>query len=842
MQSLNIFKGKDKGGTTKMAIFKKKALKNSSIEAPQSKKRWWLMVWVGVIFALFSISLVGAITTEGMQVYYPFDDKDDLYNTLDWVDGDGSPTFQTASCLIGDCVNTSAGNNLIINQSNSIFDVGADGDRTMNFWIRPSSESYAIGIFNVWYMTTVSGVWNFALCNGGAGATVTMDTWHMITITTNGTLETCYINGTYRGTGAGASTSTVATELGEAQGNDIEALFDEFVVWNRTLTGAEVVEVYNSGAGLSYSDYAIPTLSVGLVTPTNNSVISTVGTNFSANYSMVLYPYNWTNGTYYVWNSTGILNNTELVSISGLTNTSIKYIDGFTYGNYEWNVFACYGNATYSNCTFADSNYTFEVGATADAESYNNLTYETSTEIFQMNVSVLSGSQLYQARLFYNNTYYIGTLTDLGGDKYHLERTLTTPLVTAQTDVPFHWNISFNNEGTLTQVFSRNQTVFPLPDINVTIQDCPSGYSPSLNFSFGVENNLSRLAVDVEYNFNFGIGNLTLKVINGSLTTVHSFVLCINSSIDTYRIGYGEIQYSSEGFTDRRYYIFDTYRLTNTTISLPLSSLDTALSTSFLLTAQSTTLIPYENHYVGLLRWYPEINSYRTVEMGRTDDKGQTVFHVKTEDVDYKLALYEYDGDLVYLSNPIRMICQTTPCIYTLFIDTTELDLTTFTNIQKSLTFDSATGIFTFIWNDPSQASQTMNLSVYQDTGTSSTIICSSSSTSYTGTLICDVSAYTGTLRAEVVRVASSPTIIAQLTQIIRDTFIDAGGGAIGLFFGALMVIIFALVGIFNPIIAIILSMLSFLFLLFLGNISLLVFSAIAVLGGVVLHFLGRTR
>jgi len=53
-----------------------------------------------------------------------------------------------------------------------------------------------------------------------------------------------------------------------------------------------------------------------------------------------------TNATYYIWDSTGtVFNNSVIVLITGSSNSTDRYIDNFTLGSYEWNSYACHGNA-----------------------------------------------------------------------------------------------------------------------------------------------------------------------------------------------------------------------------------------------------------------------------------------------------------------------------------------------------------------------------------------------------------------------------------------------------------------------------------------------------------------
>jgi hypothetical protein len=514
-------------------------------------------------------------------------------------------------------------------------------------------------------------------------------------------------------------------------------------------------------------------------------------------------------------------------------------------GNFNGFCDSTYDMKTLSTTCSSDNCDYLAYSSSTIAQSYNPTTFEGSSETFSMNLTYGSSSTtIANAYLIYNGTSF-STIRGGVGNNITFTTSIAIPLVsTSGINLSFYWSIGVTNTSGTTyfDTYYNNQTVYKGTTLSIA-ENCSIGYLPALNFtSFWEADKTNINFSSVNYYLRYGLsGNSSMYSINNSLNNTKSFAICINSSQSYYNIGYGEIQYQINGASDRRYYIFGGTRITNTTINIPIYSLNSTLSTSFLITAQTTALKPYINYYVGLLRWYPEINSYQIVELGKTDDKGQTLLHVKTEDVDYRFAIYTSDGNLIKLFSPIRLVCQTTPCIYTLYVDTNPLDLTTWDNIESSLTFNKTTMRFTYIWNDPTQTTQTMNLSVWKDGTISSELICSTSSTGYTGVMICDVTGYTGTLRAEVTRHASPTTPIAQLIEKIGTTFIDAGGGTLGLLVGAILLILFAFIGVMSPTLVVILAVIALIPLYFLGSINAGVMMGIGVLGGIILHTLRRT-
>jgi len=343
----------------------------------------------------------------------------------------------------------------------------------------------------------------------------------------------------------------------------------------------------------------------------------------------------------------------------------------------------------------------------------------------------------------------------------------------------------------------------------------------------------------IDYNFRYGIDNNTASLISGTLTGINNFSLCINSTLyNNYNIGYGEIQYEKAGYSDRRWYVFENTRATNTTVNNSLYLLPTGSSTSFLIEVRDNALTPYSDKYISLLRWYPEIDEYKIVEMGSTDDKGQTVTKVEIEDVDYRIGLYNKDGTLVYLAEPIRMICLASPCTYILTVKDTSSEL--FINllgVDHSLIFKD--GAFKFTYNDPSQTTSLMQLNVYKMFGVEDTLICATNSTAYTGVLTCNVSTYTGQLKATAFRSASPSQIIAIAWHDMTSTPFKSG---LGLFLTFLIALTLFLMGMAMPVASIILGILALIMGIIIGSITLSIVIALSVIAGIVIHFMRKSR
>jgi hypothetical protein len=382
-----------------------------------------------------------------------------------------------------------------------------------------------------------------------------------------------------------------------------------------------------------------------------------------------------------------------------------------------------------------------------------------------------------------------------------------------------------------------NQTVNPLYAIEITSSACSSGLFEAVNYTFKDAKNSTNLNEDIKYNFQYGTGNFSSNLIYGEFSNISSFRVCINSSIDNYKLGYGEIQYETDGYSSRRFYMYENKILSNTTtkgyilLSLPLID-----STSFIFEVKNTFLNVYNDKLISLLRWYPEYDEYRVAEMAITDSDGLTVMKVETEDVDYRIGVYEKNGTLIKLADSVRMACLQNPCTYTMKVLKYDTDYFSSYDVESSLTYDEDNSRFLFIWNDPEQITSSMRLEGYKVAGNQDILICNSSSEGYTGVLSCSTGNYTGTFYAKAFRSASPEklfkTLFYSLTDGIESSF--------GLFLSAIMVLAVGLIGIFSPVGSIILLIVGLVPSLALGAINMAIFMGIAALGGIVIHFVKK--
>jgi len=542
-------------------------------------------------------------------------------------------------------------------------------------------------------------------------------------------------------------------------------------------------------------------------------------TTTDSNLNTCWYDYNNTNTTYSC--STGVKVNRELLYELNQNNITVWAND--SVGN--------------TNSKFTSWEYIL----LNTGEEYSTSTFSSNLENFLVNISYDNNTYLgLTANLVWNETNNSASVSVDGGDAT-ISESMGIPTVSAETNVSFYWDIFLDNGIIIENIQTNNitQTVNPLWAINITDLACQAGYFEAVNYTFKNANNFSSLSGDVDYNFQYGTGNFSSNMIYGEFNSISDFRICINATIEDYKFGYGEVQYSTTGYSDRRFYMYENQTLSNsTTREYDLLSLPSADSTSFIFEVKNTFLNPYADKLIGLLRWYPDTNEYKVAEMAKTDTDGRTVMKTKTEDVDYRIGVYEKNGTLIKLADSVRMACLVDPCTYTLKIIHDPQDYYSLYDVESSLTYDDANSRFVYIWNDPEQVTSAMNLEVYKMAGNQDILICNETTSSYTGVMVCSTGNYTGDFYAKVYRSASPFKLLATMYKTLREGV----ESSFGLFLSALLALATGLIGVFSPVVAVIMLVVGLIPALMFGSINMLIFSAIAAIGGIVIHYIKKSK
>ena len=667
----------------------------------------------------------------------------------------------------------------------------SDGDYSFSFWFK--SDSIATEQRIIWKSYTTSGAVDYDIYLIGSKMrfrtagnyfesdnTLSSSTWYHIVLTRNQSNgeKLMYINGNVQtNTGTDTGTTTTGNDNKKMQigryyfSSFAESYFDgkldEVGIWSKVLNSTEVSELYNA----QKDGYEI---SVELLNPENNSIITTSGKNFTAQFNITSsYNYTWENTTFQIWKNGEEFNST-LVTLSGNNTNTTLFIDDFTLGDYEWNVYACYINATFSNCTYSENgNFTFEVGADITNSTYETNVYETASAYFYAEMDLIESADLFAVKLIYNGNEYSATKMQVDSDTYMMSKTIDIPLVNTSQNVSFYWRYIYALDGDYGYQNSTtfNQTINPIHFVS-----CNATYSEkSIIFIVRNETNPNpEINASFYSSWEYWLGSGSVKKTyswedvndNNSI-----FQFCVDTGENNLSIN-AQIDYTNADSILRTYYI-QNGSINNDTTNITLYLLPTYESTSILVYVKDYLLNPLSQRIVKAQRYDTGEGVWKTVELTKTDEFGKGLMHLLQEDADYKFII-EYGGTSVYISEPQRIVCTGSPCSIEFKIGATNEELILFNNIDgitHDLYFNNDTKNVVFVWDDTTGLTSYFRLLVQRQTYNGRTTICDSNSTDTSGSLVCSLDNRSGTYFATVYRSASPEYPFSQIVQELNNGF-----------------------------------------------------------------------
>ena len=790
----------------------------------------------------------------GLFAYYNFSDiKNDANSTnYNLTVAQGTPTFTGTNALLGYSGLTSSNNNWNITEEDANFDMQYDG-WTICQWVRPTSWGGA-GTYmrpmrkgTDYYFEYYSDGTNSDLYfNVFAGTTASLhDTtdravgsWYHNCVVKNTSSYVLYVNGDEKAkTDTTTKPPAVATnlQLGESFDQvDWNGLMDEMGFWNVSLEPSMVLDLYNGGTGMTYvpapgGDGVPITLRVNLTSPADNFNTNISYLEFTADFTVN--GGNLTNATLYVWYSNGSLFNTNTTLMNGTLNGTSLFMTGLGLGTYDWNYYACAFNSTPTEiCRFNETNLTFSYSATVDAKFFSLDAYETSQQFFQANISVPNGSTFHQAYFHYNYTKYLATTsTIVSGSSYKLEATIDVPPInetglgnTTDENRPFHWEIQYSDDGiTSTNMSSDYQNVS-----SIQLVLCNATY-PDVTLNFTTRNeSYPHGAISSKFSstFNYWLGSGTQTKtysFTDSVADGSEFAFCSNPNNHTMNADMSA-NYEAPFYDLRKYYL-SAATLTNVSNKIELYLLNSTLSTSFLLDVNDANSLPLKSAIVKVQRYYPEDGSYKTIEMAKTDLNGQTTVQLLENDADYRFIV-ESGTSVLLTTPPQRVVCLSAPCTIELNVDSSIPGYKGIFDLDSSISYNyiinRTSGVVRLEFSDSSGTVTQARLSITQlKLGGEDVVICNTTATGASGVITCDLSAYSGQIRSDIYFRSSPEDLAKSIIDSLEN--ITQYYGLTGLFLGMLLIVMIALVGVWDISVSLILLPFGLLMVWLLGLIDL---------------------
>ncbi len=213
---------------------------------------------------------------QGLVAYYPYDNNT-LDNSGNYNDGSNYGATPGASGKVGNAYSFDGSTNYISVPYSSSFNVGTS-NFTMSSWVKSYGGQEYTTILEATDVVTGNG-FHLALHDSGiyfySGGGVPQfvgslnykdSTWHYVTIVKHADTANAFIDGNLIGSVPAyldlTFTSDVNLSIGDVGGASravwyFDGLIDEVSIWNRSLNSTEILQLYNSGSGLSL--YVPPT-------------------------------------------------------------------------------------------------------------------------------------------------------------------------------------------------------------------------------------------------------------------------------------------------------------------------------------------------------------------------------------------------------------------------------------------------------------------------------------------------------------------------------------------------------------------------------------------------------
>jgi hypothetical protein len=733
----------------------------------------------------------------------------------------GSPTYPAG--VIG---NACSGNSGVNGQSNTWVDeISVSEVKTLEWWHNPTNEGdvnnyfadgYIDGSDNYYFNDRGSGggfQWimetdgtPYMTFDGGIGSLTA--NWNHIVMTWNGTNINVYANGNYITTQVSTlffnGNHTNFGILGGLVGN-ADGMMDNIAVWNDIYDQTDVTWSYNSGSGRNYTYTSPPSpasVSVVLSSPATGST-SNVHQNIT--YTGIFYNATEDNCSLYT-NITGVW---EINQTHDAINNSINSFnigDFSTFGSYDWNV-ECYdvlgnNNISITNNTFINAlNYTY--GSIEEVIELSNYDYN-----FTINKTGISETDV---ALTYNGI--IQTLTKTTYTEYDFYSVVIESPKGNGTNISLTWSYNVTGNGDLfKQNITLNQTIN-----GIFIDNCSVYSTQALNFSMFRDDTDATISAWLKGYFKVWVAaDDSYRDFNLSWADTTSHGMCIYPSDGNYSI-YGQLEYDTAiagEWATKSYYLYNaTLDNVSETINLYLTPNTTAVTFS----VNDENDDPVQDVYIHILKYDLATNSHTTNSIIKTGEDGEAIGEIILTTQWYKFILV-YDGEIKLESDPVKISSTTRNFRISLQTDYFS-HYDTAKDVLTSLTFTNSTGNFAYTWVNPTGISKTVCLKVIRRSISGDTTIGNTCETSASGTILVNIGETLDYTFIATGMISGSPFLLKELLEVSFEEGYKAFGKD-GIFATFFLRLALALMGIWNPAIAIALLILADISMMVMGFYS----------------------
>jgi len=516
-------------------------------------------------------------------------------------------------------------------------------------------------------------------------------------------------------------------------------------------------------------------------------------------------------------------------TISCLTNTNFNYITGI-------NSLTLYANDSFGN--LGSETVSWVVLAATQSIIYESEVIETDQTEFVAVINLSTGVLSVTGNLVYDGTSY-SAIPTVTGNQTNLTRTINVPLVAADENKSFYFNLNIttvNGSGVATSPVN-NQTVY-----NLELTRCDAGDPQEViryttrdaRSPFGLLN--TTLASSWFYYLYNGTGSVVQNIsYQDTVENDSRYTFCLNFNETIVVNNQVEVEATdyvpSSNFLVAANLSQDSF--TNQTIYLLNSSL--ADATVLRVFDQAGFYVP--NVLINVQYYDIGTNSFITVTQASTSSIGSDVVYLNWLDSLYKFVLVK-DGETVETTLPENIF--ESPRDFTLGEDTV-FEFEKFQDIDYNLYYTNSTQDFYLTYSRPDGKFTEGCLRVTKKNAAGDTLICDTCSTAASATLLCNIASYgNGTYIATFYATGSPASGIDWILEIVGGSFSQTIGDALGAedstFYAFMLGILVVGVMFVNPVAGIVAALLALFISSLLGFvvINYLTLMGIVITGGII--------
>ncbi len=457
------------------------------------------------------------------------------------------------------------------------------------------------------------------------------------------------------------------------------------------------------------------------------------------------------------------LDNQTQINITGILNNTIIF----------------YANDSLGNSNSFSRSWDYKIFQ--NSITFTNETTEGNLETFSLNVTKLSSLQISKGDLIYNGVTQSGTFTS-SGDVIIFTKDLVIPAVITKTNFTFNWSISLS-DSTVINTTNLNQTIN-----NILIDDCSVFGTDVYNYTLVDEENQTQLNnVEIDINIDLLSSDRSVEVLNFSKAyTNNPARVCMNINLTTNQYKIDSVVRYTNPDHEIEYYNILNFSLTNESIyqNITLFDLLSLDSTEFQLTFKGEDFLEVENALIFINRQYiTENNSFKTVELPKTDSDGQTVVHLVEKDVVYNIIVTNgTNGKILGSFFNLIAFCEDATigdCKINLNALTTSEEIFIYNNeIKVSIsepTFNTTTRVISLDFVTFDGSTRLVRLESNKTDILGDSLVCDNSLTSASGTLSCTVPASLGNSTVSIFVYVDGVLINQNFITLDAEDFGDEG-------------------------------------------------------------------